>query len=72
MSLQALPSVFVLAFIWFIPESPRWYMGQGSYAKAEELLVKYHGGGNVEDEIVQLELREMKEAILVDDGADKR
>jgi hypothetical protein len=72
MSLQALPSVFVLVIIWFVPETPRWYMGQGREDMALAILTKYHGGGNPDSEIVQLEMREMREAILVKDGADKR
>jgi len=71
MSLQALPSVFVLAFVWLIPESPRWYMSRGRQDRALELLTKYHGGGNSQSQIVQLEMREMREAIM-EDGADKR
>lgn len=72
MGLQAAPSVFVIFFVWFIPESPRWYIGQGNQARAHELLTKYHGGGDPKNEIVQLEMREMVAAILVADGADKR
>jgi MFS family permease len=72
MALQALPSVFVLAFVWAIPESPRWHMGQGNEAKAREILIKYHGGGNPDSAIVRLEMSEMKSAIQVENGADKR
>ncbi|KZT12891.1 general substrate transporter [Laetiporus sulphureus 93-53] len=72
MGLQALPSILVLMFIWFIPESPRWYMGQGKDEKAREILTKYHSEGNMDSEIVRLQMKEMKEVIEVESGTDKR
>ncbi|KAL6298721.1 general substrate transporter [Sparassis latifolia] len=72
MALQALPSVLVLMFWWFIPETPRWYVSQGKDEKAREILAKYHGGGNLDSEIVNLQMREMKEVIEVENGTDKR
>lgn len=72
MGLQALPSVLVLSFIWFIPETPRWYMGQGNDEKAREVLARYHSDGDVDSHIVQLQMREMKEVIEVESGTDKR
>ena len=41
MALQGLPSVLVMTFVWFIPESPRWYIAQGEDEKAREILVKW-------------------------------
>ncbi|GFZ50245.1 hypothetical protein JCM24511_08001 [Saitozyma sp. JCM 24511] len=71
MSLQGAPSVITLALVWFIPESPRWYIAHGDQGKARELLVKYHGNGDPNSRIVDLEMRQMIEAIDVN-GADKR
>ena len=71
MSLQAAPSLFVVILIWFVPESPRWYMARGNTEKARELLVKYHGNGNPASEVVELEMREMAEKIETA-GTDKR
>ena len=71
MSLQALPSLFVVMFIWFVPESPRWYIAHGKQEKARELLIKYHGNGNPDSEIVNLEMTEMVEKIETQ-GTDKR
>ncbi|KIM76493.1 hypothetical protein PILCRDRAFT_12734 [Piloderma croceum F 1598] len=53
MALQALPSVLVLAFIWFIPETPRWYISHGDDERAREILARYHGGGNLDSEITR-------------------
>lgn len=41
MALQGLPSILVLMFVWFIPESPRWYIAQGETEKAMAILIKY-------------------------------
>lgn len=71
MSLQGAPSIITLACVYFIPESPRWYVAHGNPTKAKELLVRYHGNGDSNSRIVDLEMRQMMEAIS-DDGADKR
>ena len=71
MGLQAWPSVFVLCLIWFIPESPRWYIAQGNDQRAHELLAKYHSEGDMNSEIVRLEMAQMKAAIELN-GSDKR
>ncbi|KAI0793791.1 general substrate transporter [Fomes fomentarius] len=71
LALQALPSVLVLNFVWFIPESPRWYVGQGRIEEARDILVKYHGDGDPNSAIVALEMEEMLEVISVE-GSDKR
>lgn len=71
MATQALPCAIVLAFIWFLPESPRWLMSRGRDQEARAILAKYHGDGDPEHEIVQLEMEEMSEAIETT-GSDKK
>ncbi|KDQ50703.1 hypothetical protein JAAARDRAFT_141556 [Jaapia argillacea MUCL 33604] len=71
LGVQALPSVILLSCIWFIPESPRWYIGQGNVEKAREILIKYHGDGNPDSPIVALEMEEMSQVISAS-GSDKR
>ncbi|KAH7921078.1 general substrate transporter [Leucogyrophana mollusca] len=71
MALQGLPAILVMIFVWFIPESPRWYVAQGDNEKAREILIKYHGGGNPNSKIVALEMEEMLGSISTT-GADKR
>lgn len=46
-------------------------MAQGRDDEALAFLTKYHGSGNEDDPVVQLEYLEFKEAIEVD-GTDKR
>ncbi|KAI0666318.1 general substrate transporter [Trametes maxima] len=71
LAVQALPSILVLMFVWFIPETPRWYIGQGRIDKAREILTRYHGDGDPNCPIVALELEEMQEVISAN-GSDKR
>ncbi|KAI0651511.1 general substrate transporter [Trametes meyenii] len=71
LAVQALPSILVLMFVWFIPETPRWYIGQGRTDKAHEILTRYHGDGDPDSPIVALELEEMQEVISAN-GSDKR
>jgi sugar porter (SP) family MFS transporter len=71
LAFQAVPSVIILCFIWFVPETPRWYVGQGRDDKAIEILAYYHGNGNRDSPVVQLEMFEMKEVIDLE-GSDKR
>ncbi|KAJ5805066.1 hypothetical protein N7474_010953 [Penicillium riverlandense] len=71
LAIQGLPSVIILCAVWFIPESPRWYIGQGREAEARAVLVQYHGDGNPDALVANLELQEMLE-VIEQDGSDKR
>ncbi|KAI1416423.1 general substrate transporter [Hypoxylon sp. FL1857] len=68
---QALACVVVLFGVWFIPESPRFLMANGREEEAVAFLAKYHGNGNPQSRLVQLEVEEMKDGIR-QDGIDKR
>lgn len=71
LAIQGLPSVIILCAIWFIPESPRWFVGQGRIEDARAVLIKYHGDGDPNALVANLELEEMQEVIEID-GSDKR
>lgn len=63
---QAAPSVVQLAFIYFVPESPRFLIAKERYDEALNILAKYHANGNVHHPTVQFEYREIKETIRIE------
>ncbi|OAA63793.1 hexose transport-related protein [Cordyceps fumosorosea ARSEF 2679] len=60
LGLQLLPPVFIFAGALVIPESPRWLTMWGRKEEAAAVLAKYHGGGDMQHPMVQLELREFE------------
>ncbi|CAI6331948.1 unnamed protein product [Periconia digitata] len=68
---QALPSILQITFIWFVPESPRWYISKGQPEKALHVFAHVHAEGNADDEIVQLEFQEVQETIAIEKEAEQ-
>jgi MFS family permease len=50
----------------FLPESPRWLIYKDRAEEALAILVKYHGNGNPEDELVQAEYFEIVETLRLE------
>ncbi|KAI2627009.1 general substrate transporter [Hypomontagnella submonticulosa] len=69
--IQAFACVVVLFGVWFVPESPRFLIANGREEEAVAFLIKYHGNGDPNSRLVQLEVDEMKDGIR-QDGIDKR
>ncbi|KAK9432183.1 general substrate transporter [Lipomyces doorenjongii] len=63
--LQMGPSVFQLATIWFLPESPRWLVSNDRPDDALEALKRYHGDGK-ETDLVKLEFCEIQQVIKLE------
>ncbi|GMG20452.1 unnamed protein product [Ambrosiozyma monospora] len=55
-----------ICFLYFLPESPRWLIAHDRHNEAIQILVKYHGGGNEDSELVKAEIGEITEAIEMD------
>jgi MFS family permease len=55
-----------LAFVWFVPESPRFLISKGKIEQAHSVLAKVHANGNLHDEVVQLELQEIKDTLILE------
>jgi MFS family permease len=63
---QAGPSVIQLIAIWLVPESPRSLIAKGKNEKALHILAKAHAGGDIQSELVQIEYREIKETLTLE------
>lgn len=68
---QIVPSFLQIAFIWFVPESPRWLISKDRDDEAFEILVKYHAEGNREDSFVLAEFAQIRETITLENEASK-
>lgn len=63
---QAASSILQVIFIWFVPESPRFLIYKGKHEQALKVLADCHANGDQEDEVVQLEMHEIKETIRLE------
>lgn len=61
-----MPSVIQLAFLWFIPESPRFLISKERHDEALAILTTYHANGNANHPTVQFEYAEIKETIRLE------
>ncbi|CCG82767.1 Sugar transporter [Taphrina deformans PYCC 5710] len=64
--LQAAPSVFQFAFIWWVPESPRYLISKGRNEQAFDILAKYHANGDHTSKLVQFEYDEVRKTLEVE------
>lgn len=67
--LQGILPLIQLAFIWMIPESPRYYIDKGQHEKAEAMLKKHHIGNSTDPKdlaLVDFEMREIESAIQME------
>ncbi|GMF08136.1 unnamed protein product [Ambrosiozyma monospora] len=58
--------VIQLTLVWWLPESPRWYVSKDRFDDAKAVLTKFHAGGDENSELVKVELSEIVEAIQME------
>ncbi|KAI0781646.1 general substrate transporter [Irpex lacteus] len=68
---QCFPACLVICLVWFLPESPRWLLANGRDEEARAFLVRFHGGGDPNHPLVDVQWKEFKESIAIN-GTDKR
>ena len=68
---QMITSGIVVLGVWFLPESPRWLMAQDKVDQAAKVLATYHGEGDENHPMVQLQLKEMMTQIHTE-ASDKK
>lgn len=59
---ESVPALLLLAFLFFVPESPRWLMQQGREAQARAILARIDGQAHAESEIKEISLALRKES----------
>jgi len=64
--LQMAPSLLQVAFVFFLPESPRYLMSKDRFEEAEQVLIKYHAEGNPNSEFVKAEIMEIKTTLQIE------
>ncbi|KIX00356.1 uncharacterized protein Z518_10495 [Rhinocladiella mackenziei CBS 650.93] len=70
--LQMAPSLLQIAFVFLLPESPRWLITKDRTEEAYDILVKYHAEGDRESEFVRAEMAQMQTTIRLELEASKR
>jgi len=69
---QGLPALINVAFVMFLPESPRWLYSRGHTQRAVDILANWHSRDNdTNSPLVKLEILEIEEGISLN-GGDKR
>ncbi|KFY36664.1 hypothetical protein V495_07693 [Pseudogymnoascus sp. VKM F-4514 (FW-929)] len=64
--LQICPSLIQIAFIYLLPESPRWLISKDRDDEAFAVLVKYHAEGDANSLLARAELAQIKSTIAIE------
>jgi len=68
--IQAVFTIFMLTVLYWIPESPRYYMSKDKTEEAMKVLATYHTDKGEHDELVQLEFHEIQTALRFEKEAE--
>lgn len=66
---QNVTPMIVLCLLPFAPESPRWLVAHDRSEDAHKMLAKYHANGDMDDELVLWELKEINKALEIEKKA---
>lgn len=69
--LQITPSLFQIAFVLLLPESPRWLIAHDRHDEAAAILYKYHAEDDPDSEFVRAEVAEIQTTIKLELEAAK-
>lgn len=64
--LQCCCTLIVISIMYWIPESPRFYISKDKCEKAKQVLAQYHATGDENDEFVNLEFHEIYTMLMLD------
>ncbi|EPE31360.1 MFS general substrate transporter [Glarea lozoyensis ATCC 20868] len=64
--LQACPSLLQVAFVFLLPESPRYLVSKDRDDEAFAVLVKYHAEGDADSLLVKAEMAQIKSTIMIE------
>lgn len=64
--LQIVPSLMQMAFVFFLPDSPRWLVSRDRSEEAFAILVKYHGEDDADSEFVKAEFAQVQATIQLE------
>ena len=65
--IQGFGPIILALGVWFVPQSPRWLVKKGRADEAHKILAKYHANGDLDDPLVQLEMREIQAAVTLEE-----
>jgi len=67
--LQCCPSLVQMAFVFFIPESPRYLISKDRREEAFAILVKYHAEGDKDSIFARAEIAQIENVIIMERDA---